>query len=184
MIKTIVRPRYIEASVKNINPQIAEIINNSIKQRKGKSMYIHGDSGVGKTYAAYAIYNLVNENNLPCAVVRSLDIVDAIKTTFGGIPPVDSPHYEHILEMSEFLKELSIYKGLLIIDDIGSEKPSEGVVVKMFQIINDRYEWMYHTIYTSNLSLNELRDRIGDRIVGRIAEDCICVNLEGNNKRV
>lgn len=183
MLETEVKPRYKNASVKNISPDIAKIIEDSIKKKNPPCLYILGDTGVGKTYIAYAIYNIVTQHGLPCAVVRGLDIVEAIKGTFTGLPPYDSPHFESVLGMTNFLKDLSSYKGLLIIDDIGSEKSSEAVIVKLFQIINDRYEWMYPTTYTSNLDLNELSDKVGDRIVGRIVEDCEIIKLEGNNKR-
>jgi len=183
MIETIIRPRYISASIDEIDQGVADIVKKSIQERKGQSMYIYGDTGVGKSYIAYAIYNLVKKHNLPCAVVRSLDIVEATKATFMGLPSVDHPEYENIHNMSKFLKELGTYKGLLIIDDIGSEKSSEGVAVKLFQIINDRYEWMNHTIYTSNLNLNELKEKVGDRIVSRIVEDCKIIKIEGEDKR-
>jgi len=183
MIKTIISQRYTNATIKNINPKIAEMVEESVKKRKGQNLYIFGDSGVGKTYIAYAIYNFVKDNDLPCAVVKNLDIVDAIKGTFIGLPEQDNPRYNEILAKLDLLKELETYKGLLIIDDVGVEKSSEAVIVKLFQIINERYEWMLPTIYTSNYDLNELKEKVGDRIVGRMAEDCIVIKLEGENKR-
>ncbi len=183
MLKTQIKPRYKDSSVKNINSGIYKMLEESIKKREPPCLYIFGDTGVGKTYIAYAIYNLVTEHGLPCVVVRGLDIVEAIKGTFTGLPHYESPQYESTVEMIQFLKDLSEYKGLLIIDDVGVEKSSEAVIVKMFQIINDRYEWMYPTTYTSNLDLNELKEKVGDRIVGRIVEDCEIIKLEGNNKR-
>lgn len=184
MIKTKFKQRYSSASIKNIDPHIAEIMEKSIKERKGHGMYICGDTGLGKTYIAYAIYNRVIESGLPCVVVKTLDIIDAIKMTFMGIPSPDSDQYDTVFEMYNFLKDLSSYKGLLIIDDMGAEKGSEAVVVKLFQIIDNRYENMYHTIYTSNLDLNELAEKVGERIVSRIAEDCEIIKLTGDDKRV
>ena len=59
---------------------------------------------------------------------------------------------------------------LLIIDDIGAEKVTEWVRERMVSIINTRVSGRLSTIYTSNLSPEELvaqfEERIGSRVIG------------------
>ena len=59
---------------------------------------------------------------------------------------------------------------MLAIDDLGMEKPSEWVQERLFAIINDRYENLLPTFATTNYGLDQLSERIGERIVDRLAE--------------
>jgi hypothetical protein len=72
----------------------------------------------------------------------------------------------------------------LILDDIGTEKPSEWAQQNIFLIIDRRYETLRQTIFTSNLSLDELSERLGDRITSRIAEMCKVIELKGKDRRI
>ena len=47
---------------------------------------------------------------------------------------------------------------VLIIDDLGKEKPSEWVLEKLYYIINERYEHNKPIIVTTNFSENQLID--------------------------
>lgn len=126
--------------------------------------YIHGEPGVGKTFAAYAIYKYINDEGGPVRLVKAMDIIDAVKAGYGVFG--EKTLYQQDMEF--FLGDLSSFKGVLIVDDIGAEKFSEAVTTEYYKIVNERYEEMRPTIYTSNLSLGELSDKIGDRIVSRI----------------
>ncbi len=89
--------------------------------------------------------------------------------------------------------EFSIIKAcreadLLILDDLGAEhiNGSGWVQEKLYQIISRRHEDMRPTFFTSNLTLGELNDQIGERIAWRIAEMCgeeNVVLLDGPNLR-
>ena len=57
-------------------------------------------------------------------------------------------------------------------DDLGAEKVSEFVQDRFYLIINQRYEGCKPMIVTTNLSENELRNRLGDRIISRFFEMC------------
>ena len=57
---------------------------------------------------------------------------------------------------------------ILLLDDIGAERPSEYVCERLYDLINHRYTNMLSTIYTSNLTPFELGDRLGSRIESRV----------------
>ena len=54
----------------------------------------------------------------------------------------------------------------------------------MYRLINYRYENMLRTFFASNLSLQELAERSGDRIASRIAEMCDIIEIGGEDKRL
>lgn len=85
----------------------------------------------------------------------------------------------------EFKEELEMVKKckLLIIDDIGAEKPSEWVSERLLSFINTRVSNGLATIYTSNISLDELEKKLGRRIASRIAGSSKIVNLTGKDRR-
>lgn len=72
---------------------------------------------------------------------------------------------------------------ILILDDIGSEKPSEWVQERLYTLIDFRVNNELSTLYTSNLTLDELRDKLGDRIVSRIKGSNEVIQLIGADRR-
>lgn len=87
---------------------------------------------------------------------------------------------------SEFDEELEMVKKckLLIIDDIGAERVTEWVRERIVSIINTRASNGLCTIYTSNLSLKGLTDKLGDdRISSRIKGSVTEINLLGKDNR-
>lgn len=77
----------------------------------------------------------------------------------------ESIHIE-IAQLNNLIKDVP----LLVIDDIGTEKPSEFVRERLYQIINYRASHKKSTIYTTNLDFNsnEAIDILGSRIVSRL----------------
>ena len=72
---------------------------------------------------------------------------------------------------------------LLIIDDIGSEKLTEWVRERIVSIIHTRVSNGLSTIYTSNLSPEEIKAEMGDRISSRILGGAKIVEITGADRR-
>lgn len=72
---------------------------------------------------------------------------------------------------------------LLIIDDIGSERVSEWVRERLVSIINERVSNGLSTIYTSNLSPEEFKEKLGDRIGSRVINSSLVVEIKGMDRR-
>ena len=49
---------------------------------------------------------------------------------------------------------------LLVIDDLGKEKPTEWVLEKLFLIVNNRYNNYLPIVITTNYNRNQLRERL------------------------
>lgn len=87
------------------------------------------------------------------------------------------PEFEEVLEMLKKCK-------LLIIDDIGSEKFTEWVRERLVSIINTRVSNGLTTLYTSNLSPEELKAELGDRISSRILGSSGVIEITGGDRRL
>jgi DNA replication protein DnaC len=68
-------------------------------------------------------------------------------------------------------------KGIVVLDDLGTEKASDWTVETLSAIVCDRYDAARRTVVTSNLSAARLVDLGYDRIVSRLADDGILLEL-------
>jgi DNA replication protein DnaC len=163
--------RYKDAKLEDVPERVKDAFNRAVVINK-KGLYIYGGVGTGKTHIAYAIKRRYDELRQPNLFWNMTELIDEIRSDFNR-------------KEKEFTGENVLdYQHLLFLDDIGAEKPTEWVEEKIYLIVNRRYNDMLPTIFTSNLNISELSDRIGDRIASRIVEMCEIINLEGEDRRL
>ena len=80
---------------------------------------------------------------------------------------------------------------LLVLDDLGAEKPSEWVEETMNLIVNTRYNERRPTIFTTNYEdlpdeadLDSLKVRVGFRLHSRLHEMCEFLEYDGGDYRM
>ncbi len=73
---------------------------------------------------------------------------------------------------------------LLIIDDLGTELTNNFVTSQLFSCLNERHMRKKSTIISTNLSLEELRNRYSDRIFSRITSNYTICKLSGPDIRI
>lgn len=148
---------------------------------RGEGLYIWGENtGNGKTSWACKIMGyyfrkvafssgLENEG----LYIYLPTFLDDLRNSYNN----PTPDFDEELEMVKKCK-------LLIIDDIGAERVTEWVRERIVSIINTRSANGLCTIYTSNLSLKGLTDKLGDdRISSRIKGSVREINLLGKDNR-
>lgn len=142
------------------------------------SLLLTGTTGTGKTHQAYGALRRIAE--------AGPDRYELIATTaadmYGDLRP-GGP----IGQAEHRLKQLCEIP-LLLIDDLGSAKASEWTEEITYRLINERYNAMLPTIFTSNLPprVDDGRDLVtalGDRIVSRLAEMTTVVPMTGTDRR-
>ena len=154
-----------------------DILNNVAE---GRNLYIWGKStGCGKTSWACKIMSYYFRK---IAFISGLEneglyiylpvFLNDLRNSFDN----KTPEFEEELEMVTKC-------NLLIIDDIGSEKLTEWVRERIVSIIHTRVSNGLSTIYTSNLSPEELREEMGDRIASRILGCSSVVEITGSDRR-
>lgn len=71
---------------------------------------------------------------------------------------------------------------VLFLDDLGAERPSEWVISTLYKIVDARYREELATIFTTNLSLDEIAGRLHPRIASRLSGGKI-IKLTGPDYR-
>ena len=73
--------------------------------------------------------------------------------------------------------------ALLILDDLGAERPTEWVRERLYAIVNHRYEHQLPTWASSNLPPDDLAAVIGERVWWRLQEGARLIVATGPNLR-
>lgn len=73
---------------------------------------------------------------------------------------------------------------LLVLDDLGTELTNSFVVSQLFTCLNERHLRRKSTIISTNLPMEDLRDRYSDRIFSRIVSNYDICKLSGQDVRI
>lgn len=77
-----------------------------------------------------------------------------------------------------------VFAERLIVDDLGTERPTDWTRERVEAVINRRWLEERPTIVTSNLTPDALRDTVGDRVFSRlVGGDAYVVTLGGPDRR-
>lgn len=167
-------------------------------QRRGQlwenipgSVLLWGSYGCGKTGLAVSLAFLHADSHEK-VLFRSLpDLLSELRSTYGQKPKRTVEGYEDYSDdrPTEW-QVIERYRDvdLLILDDLGAEQltGSGWVEDRLYQIIGGRHADNKDTVFTSNLSPEELGRRIGERIMWRIVEMCGdhgIIHVTGDNQR-
>ncbi len=140
---------------------------------KAQGLMLMGGYGTGKTHLAVAILRETAEAGIPGMFVVVPDLLGKMRASFGQKDG-----------KAEELVTTAKNAQLLVLDDLGAENPSPWVVELVYVLINHRYEHMLPTVITTNCSGRELEATFGRRIVSRLAEMTVPVNIRAEDYRM
>jgi DNA replication protein DnaC len=158
----------------------------------GKGLLFTGSIGVGKTHLAVGVLQrLVRERGVKGLFCDYRELLKNIQNSYNS--QVNTTELELLKPV--FAAEV------LVLDDLGAQKPNEWVWDTVALILNTRYNDKQTTIITTNYAdqpvgsgaKNDaeraareptLGDRIGDRMRSRLAEMCIRVEMTGKDFRL
>lgn len=161
---------------------IKKLISSSVSEwiSRGNNLLLWGENkGNGKTTMACMIagkyirecVSIVNTLDPVVYFIKTAKFLEDIRKQFST-PTEDFPYKLKLVETVP----------LLIIDDIGAEKPSDWVRERLLTIIDERYSNNLSTIYTSNCSMRTISENLHDRIADRL-RDSKMLHFEGVSKR-
>jgi DNA replication protein DnaC len=157
----------------------------------GRGLLFTGPSGIGKTHLAVGVLRrLITERGARGLFSDYRELLKQIQNSYN--PQVRTTELELLRPI--FNAEV------LVLDDLGAQKPNEWVWDTVALILNTRYNDNRTTIITTNYAdqpaatagltdaqaaarEQTLGDRIGDRMRSRLAEMCIRVEMTGNDFR-
>lgn len=133
----------------------------------GKGLYLYSAArGSGKTRLAASIGGAIITRHVTAVrFMTCVGLLDAIKGTF------DNKTGETKTDILNRAKEIAV----LILDDIGTEKPSAFVGETLYGVVNERMSAKRVTIFTSNCQIEDLRH--DDRIISRIQKMALSVSF-------
>ena len=112
-----------------------------------------GPTGCGKTHLAAAIANYLIERRRPAYFVVVPDLLDHLRSTYS---PDSKVPYDELFETIRTAP-------LLILDDLGAHSSTPWAEEKLYQLVNYRYNHRLPSVVTTNLSIDELDQRIASR---------------------
>lgn len=167
---------------------------NSFTSQEGASRGIifSGVAGCGKTHLAAAVANAIidmynipdynaqkageqkiyHDDFTPARFVSTVELFSRIKASYDANEPTMTVVRPYQRAM------------LTVIDDLGTEKPTEWAKERLFEIVDYRYSAELPMVITTNQIPIELKKQIGDRTYDRLREMCKLIPITAPGQRV
>lgn len=145
--------RFVQATLDDLDDITGEPIRAWAHQPDGTNLVLIGDVGTGKTHAALAA------------------------ARHRWIEHGDDVMFRPVVELLDQLRPGSTDEGVLaeamsvdvlVLDDVGAERPTDWTAERLFAIVNRRWMERLPIIATSNLDPAALRPALGDRTYSRL----------------
>ena len=149
-------------------------------------------TGTGKTTAAAVILNeyLVARTAQHIRKQRRIEGVPGLFVNVARFQNLYNSQFRGPLDMQQeasrrYYNRKLLFQAteLLVLDDIGVRNATEAFVGEVYEIIDLRGAEMLATIYTSNVSIEDLGGLLDDRIASRIKGTTVLLPFEGLDKR-
>jgi DNA replication protein DnaC len=146
-----------------------------------KGLFFVGPPGIGKTHLAVAVLRqVIRMRGARGVFYDTRDLLKVIRST-----------YDPVVKTTELqVLQPVMTADLLVLDDLGAEKPSEWVGETLNLIVNTRYNEKRATIFTTNYEEKEdstdpdsLLGRVGFRMHSRLYEMCDFLEFDGADYR-
>ena len=140
-----------------------------------RNIFFYGTVGTGKSFLSGCIANELLQAGFSVIYFSAAGLFDRLARY-----AFDSRARETLLDFYEDLYQCD----LLIIDDLGTEVTNSFVTSQFFACLNERSLRKKSIIISTNLCLEELRDRYSDRIFSRITSGFALCKLTGPDIRI
>jgi DNA replication protein DnaC len=148
--------------------------------KEGANLYLHSSNcGNGKTaWAIRMIQEYIKK------IWHTTDL--GCKALFINVPRFLLALKDNISEKNEYIEHIKknvLEADLVVWDEIGVSNLTKFEHENMLNFINTRIDLNKSNIYTSNMSPNELKEKIGDRLYSRVVNLSVDIELHGLDKR-
>jgi DNA replication protein DnaC len=171
-------------SMLNAHFKASKFVGDYPHNTDGRGLMFVGLAGRGKTHLAVGVLRaLIEEKGCQGLFCDYGDLLKQIQNSYNSRS--ETTEYELLRPVLE--------AEVLVLDDLGSTKPTTWVLDTVAQILNSRYNQKRTTIITTNFANlppaasstkeDTLGDRIGERMRSRLAEMCVCQEVWGKDFR-
>lgn len=181
VMSEVVAKRFVNAKITDF----PAVYKDLYKSKEG--LFLHGARGTGKTHLMAALareiilkaptlqdsQNFYRDDRYTPVFVSTPELLMRIRACYNN----DDISEEELLDRYS-------RKEILMLDDLGAEKPTEWVLQTLYLIIDRRYRHMKKTIISSNYTLDQIAKRLDDRISSRIAGMCQVIQIKGKDRRL
>lgn len=140
-----------------------------------QNLLFYGTVGCGKSFLSSCIAKELIETGHSIIYFSSIGLFE-----FLSRYSFDYKNKENLYNAFEDLYNCD----LVIIDDLGTEVTNTFVTSQLFSCLNERHIRKKSTIISTNLSIEDLRDRYSDRIFSRITSNYKVCKLSGPDIRL
>lgn len=162
--------RFASARMSDLPPPRGPEIQSWLDGDGWPNLVLAGPVGCGKTHAAVAAARAASEAGLAARLISTVELLEELRP--GG---------------PERALERAIEAPLLVLDDLGAERPSDWTAERLALIIDRRWLDERPILATTNLSLGpsgELIEALGERSYSRlVGSGAIVLQLQGEDRR-
>jgi DNA replication protein DnaC len=166
------------AHMKSLEKRLRSIVPARFQNNKPRAvsissegLFLHGVTGCGKTYTAVEYFfkwcmdfgSCVN-----CMFWETPELIDAMRQESGEKTEHSTENAQEV-KMPRRIMERCCTAPILVLDDLGSEKLTDWGIERITLLINHRYNELRPTIVTSNLTIDEIKRSISQRIGSRLS---------------
>lgn len=137
------------------------------------NLCFRGGTGLGKTFLAGCIAREVSGSGWSVVYDTAINVLDAFERTKFNNDEDAEEYTEQVLNCD-----------LLILDDLGTEMKTQFTVSALYNIVNSRLLKNKKTLLTTNLTLNEMKERYTPQIMSRIEGEYTTMFFFGDDIRV
>lgn len=159
--------RFHRAQLEDFDGDTGEALWEWSRQPQGRNLVLLGPVGTGKTHAALAAVRDAHGRGMDLRFMPMVELLDMLRP--GG--PEGA-----LYDLADVDR--------LVVDDVGSEKPTDWTAERFYALVNRRWLEELPTVFTSNLPAAELEQHVGPRTFSRlVGSDAVVIGLKGHDRR-
>ena len=135
-------------------------------------LLLYGSSGLGKSYLMCCIARRLREKGADAELISSYDVIRLLRDAYFGRQDETDRLFN---------------ADVLLVDDLGMEPMMENVTLEqLFHLISVRRSRSLPMVFSTNLTMSELKKRYSERISSRLLDATLCrvIPLKGRDIRL
>lgn len=144
-----------------------QFVNEYLRNPCIPGILFTGDVGAGKTFLSGAIANFLLKHKVNVLFLVVPDFLDELRATYHRGTSGEGESQDDV-SLLRGVREVDV----LILDDLGVHNYTPWTCNKLYSLLNFRLNYQLPVIITTNLTLGQLEEFLGERTTSRIIQMC------------